>query len=78
MEREVDWFSIGYLVPHSVPNQPSTYAISRFKDLIWSNGPYSEPLEGLVMDQRELAKLCLNEHISCDHMMSAVETLNKM
>ena len=71
VEREVDWFSRRYLVPHSVPNQPSKYTISRFKDLIWSNGPYSKPLEGL-------AKLCLNEHISCDHMMWAVETLNKM
>ena len=75
--RELDWLSTPYLRPHSVKKEPSLSCMSNFKSMLYLS-PYSEPIENLRMDSREVAFICCRREVSCDHILWITKKLNLM
>lgn len=76
VEKELDWFAEPFLTPKSVTKQLPTASINNFKSLLLSH-PCGLTLPEHRMNPKELAFLCCDRYISCDHVLWIVNRLNR-
>ena len=76
VEKEFDWFAEPFLTPKSVTKQMPTASINSFKPLLLSH-PCGLTLSEHRMNPKELAFLCCDRYISCDHVLWTVNRLNR-
>ena len=76
VEKELDWFAEPFLTPRSVTKHLPTASINSFKSLLLSH-PCGLVLPDHRMNAKELAFLCCDRYVSCDHVLWIVNRLNR-